>query len=49
MEFVEIIREDELVKGTSKVNNNLFLMFLLLILIENSKEDRFSELNLTYK
>lgn len=115
MEFVEIIREDELVNGTSKVisvkgkdialfkidnritelgnsclhkgrpltkgkiekkydgfyvtcpwhgweynisngkalldimNNNLFLMFLLLILIENSKEDRFSELNLTYK
>jgi hypothetical protein len=31
------------------MNNNLFLMFLLLILIENSKEDRFSELNLTYK
>lgn len=109
MEFVETIREDELVNGTSKVisvkgkdialfkidnrntelgnsclhmghplakgkiekkydgfyvtcpwhgweynisngkalldimNNNLFLMFLLLILIENSKEDRFSQ------
>jgi len=25
------------------MNNNLFLMFLLLILIESSKEDRFSQ------